>query len=89
MNGEKAEGGREKCARKKTAPVFRCGEEGRTEGGIDLREVCAGENIFTKFRNDTVQLMESVRARGEGKAMLMKQEKRKFRWRGDKERENK
>ena len=89
MNGEKAEGGREKCAWKKTVLVFRCGGRGWTEGGIDLREVCARENIFTKFRNDTAQLMESVRARGEEKAMLMKQEKRKFRWRGDKERENK
>ena len=40
---------------------------GWTEGGIDLREVCAGKNIFTKFRNDTAQLMESVRARGRKK----------------------
>lgn len=68
MHGEKAEGGREKCAWKKTVLVFRCGGRGWTEGGIDLREVCARENIFTKFRNDTAQLMESVRARGGGKS---------------------
>ena len=47
---------------------FAAARRGWAEGGIDLREVCAGKNIFTKFRNDTAQLMESVRARGGGKS---------------------
>ena len=68
MNGEKAEGGREKCAWKKTALVFRCGEEGLDRRRNRFARSVRQGNIFTKFRNDTAQLMESVRARGGGKS---------------------
>ena len=58
----------EKSARgKRRRLYFAAARRGWTEGGIDLREVCAGKNIFTKFRNDTAQLMKSVRARGRKK----------------------
>ena len=58
----------EKSARgKRRRLYFAAARRGRTEGGDDLWEVCAGENIFTKFRNDTAQLMEDVRARGRKK----------------------
>ena len=90
MNGEKAEGGREKCAWKKTVLVFRCGEERVGQKEESICEKCALGKIFLQssetIRRSSWKVCEQG---GEEKAMLMKQEKRKFRWRGDKERENK
>ena len=64
-------------------------------GGVGQKEEsicekCAPGKIFLQssetIRRSSWKVCEQG---GEEKAMLMKQEKRKFRWRGDKERENK
>lgn len=47
------------------------------------------EKYFYKVQKRYGAAHGKCASEGEEKAMLMKQEKRKFRWRGDKERENK
>ena len=89
MHGEKAEGGREKCAWEKTVLVFRCGEEGLDRRRNRFARSVRQGKYFYKVQKRYGAAHEKCASKGEEKAMLMKQEKRKFRWRGDKERENK
>ena len=80
----------EKSARgKRRRLYFAAARRGWTEGGIDLREVCAREIFLQSSETIRRSSWKVCEQGGEEKAMLMKQEKRKFRWRGDKERENK
>ena len=63
-------------------------------GGVGQKEEsicekCAPGKYFYKVQKRYGAAHGKCASKGEEKAMLMKQEKRKFRWRGDKERENK
>lgn len=63
--------------------------EGVGQKEESICEKCAPGKYFYKVQKRYGAAHGKCASKGEEKAMLMKQEKRKFRWRGDKERENK
>lgn len=79
----------EKSARGITVLVFRFGEEGLDRRRNRFAGSVRRGKYFCKVRKRYGTTHGGCASMGEENAMLMKQEKRKFRWRGDKERENK
>ena len=79
----------EKSARAKRRCLYFAAAGGVGQKEESICEKCALGKYFYKVQKLCGAAHGKCASKGEEKAMWMKQEKRKFRWRGDKERENK